>query len=397
MLFIKNKKAFTLIEILIGILLVSTVMVSAFQALSSLWIWKIKLIENTQTQKQALYFSEKLFEMIKYGGTIDYEEYFARDVRNNYIPVSSVYWTQYLSGHYEQSTWYGNFWPSALTSIWSNLYKVPPIPSNSAEFYYCESPDWWPSMWSGWCYSSYAATWSPQAYGQYSFQFIDYNSDMDNDWDEDGDWDEKGDDDDEFLWEWPEVFAAGSDVKELYLINGVKRERIFFRYNVTLDQSHPQYPNPSICTTWDLWSTYTWSGCLWNIEYLKLEGRDWWMDHVDGSADDTEYDWVIDTWIISHDFTGWVDIVAGTDPDKDKYWQKLFPEDINVTEFKVFPHPNIDISRAWKVDNPSRNVAEYVRIQLWMMPAWKNRKQYRGKAKEYKVITTINLTDIFSR
>jgi prepilin-type N-terminal cleavage/methylation domain-containing protein len=36
MLFIKKKKAFTLIEILIGILLVSTVMVSAFQALSAL-------------------------------------------------------------------------------------------------------------------------------------------------------------------------------------------------------------------------------------------------------------------------------------------------------------------------------------------------------------------------
>jgi hypothetical protein len=49
------------------------------------------------------------------------------------------------------------------------------------------------------------------------------------------------------------------------------------------------------------------------------------------------------------------------------------------------------------VYDPSRNVAEYVRIQLWMMPAWKNRKQFRWKPKEYKVITTINLTDIFSR
>jgi hypothetical protein len=88
------------------------------------------------------------------------------------------------------------------------------------------------------------------------------------------------------------------------------------------------------------------------------------MDHVDGNSDSTEYDGVIDTWIISHDLTGGVDVIAGTNPDKDKYRQTLFPEDINVTEFKVFTHPNIDISRAWKVYDPSRNVAEYVRIQL---------------------------------
>lgn len=395
MLFIKNKKAFTLIEILIGILLVSTVMVSAFQALSSLWIWKIKLIENTQTQKQALYFSEKLFEMIKYGGTIDYEEYFARKVRRNFnLGANTIPGSEYLSGHYEQSTWFGNY--SWIWRVWTSTNFGSFPASWPANFYYCES---WVNLTSSswWCFTSSLAGGFPQAYGQYSFQFIDYNSDWDANWDEDSDWDVKGDDDDEFLGEWPEVFTVWTDVKELYLINGVKRERIFFRYNVSLDQSHPQYPNPSICTTSNSWATYTWSGCLWTIEYLKLEWRDWWMDHVNSSTDDTEYDWVIDTWIISHDFTGWVDIVAGTDPDKDKYWQKLFPEDINVTEFKVFPHPNIDISRAWKVDDPSRNVAEYVRIQLWMMPAWKNRKQYRGKAKEYKVITTINLTDIFSR
>ena len=54
------------------------------------------------------------------------------------------------------------------------------------------------TIWDG-CYNQSWSfgNWSPQAYGQYSFQFIDYNSDWDGDWDEDGDGDEKGDDDDE--------------------------------------------------------------------------------------------------------------------------------------------------------------------------------------------------------
>jgi hypothetical protein len=39
-------------------------------------------MHKTATQKQMLYFSEKLFEMIKYGGTIDFEEYFNRKIVN---------------------------------------------------------------------------------------------------------------------------------------------------------------------------------------------------------------------------------------------------------------------------------------------------------------------------
>jgi hypothetical protein len=61
----------------------------------------------------------------------------------------------------------------------------------------------------------------------------------------------------------------------------------------------------------------------------------------------------------------------------DTYWQSLFPENINVTEFKVFPHPNIDLERAWKESDDNQNVAEYVRIQLGMKPAWKDRKMLK--------------------
>jgi len=396
----KNKNAFTLVEILIGILIVSSVMISGFQALTAIWIWKIRLIEDTQTQKQALYFSEKLFEMIKYGGTIDYEEYFARKVRNNFnIWTNAFPWSPYLSGHYQQSTWFGNFSISWLVGTLN--YKLPPIPTNTADFYYCTSSGW-VAMWTDWCYSNFLSTGNPQTYGQYSFQFRDYNSNLDWDthcttpivWDQDCDGNIIWDDDDEYLGAWPDVFPLWKDTKELYLINWVKRERTFFRYNVDLDEYRPNW---STCTTSDDGASYTGSGCIWTIEYLKLEWRDRGLDHINWTSDNTEFDWVIDTWLISTQFTGWTEIIAWTYLDSNKYWQKLFPDDINVTEFKVFPHPNKDTDRAWKEASNEQNVAESVRIQLWMMPARKNRKKFKWTPKEYKYNTTINLTDIFTR
>jgi type II secretory pathway pseudopilin PulG len=386
MLFRRNTKAFTLVEILLWILIVSVVMVSAFQALSSIGIWKIRLIQKTQTQKQALYFSEKLFEMIKYGGTIDFEEYFNRKVVNTNNPATVIYW----SWHYIRPTGFGNFWITGV--VGTSNYKMPPIPPVEAEFYYCQSPNGGPLIWSDWCYSSHISTWNPQTYGQYSFQFIDYNSDSDASWDEDGDWDFRWDDDDEFLWEWPEVFAIWTDVKELYLINWVKRERTYFRYNVWLD---PYAPNGSTCTSSNSGATYTWTGCLWTIEYLKLEWRDWWLDHNSWSWDTTQNDGVIDTWVISPEFTWGAEIIAWSNTVD--YWQPLFPENINVTEFKVFPHPNIDTDRAWKLADIDKNVAEYVRLQLSMKAGWKDRRKLQWTPKEYKLSTTINLTDIFTR
>ena len=81
----------------------------------------------------------------------------------------------------------------------------------------------------------------------------------------------------------------------------------------------------------------------------------------------------------------------------DAYRQPLFPDNINVTEFRVFPHPNIDLEKAWKESDENQNVAEYVRIQLGMQPAWKDRKMMKGEPKEYKFATTISLTDIFTQ
>jgi len=51
----------------------------------------VKLVEKTQLEQQAFHFSERFFELVKQGGTLDYEEYFNRQ---------NVGDSTYLSGHY---------------------------------------------------------------------------------------------------------------------------------------------------------------------------------------------------------------------------------------------------------------------------------------------------------
>lgn len=392
---IQKIKAFTLIEIITSILIVAIILVWAFEAMTSLGFWKIRLMQKTSTQKQMLYFSEKLFEMIKYWGTLDFEEYFNRKI------VNQSSWTNYASGHYLKPTGYGNYGPSWTpgSATYNNWY------------YYCISSSS-ANMWtngcvdnfnintidiSGWVNASMINqnyTW-PQTYGQYSFQFRDYNSNQDGDyWDQDGNNIIIWDDDDNYFGKWPNVFATGSQVQELYLINGVKRQRTLFRYNVWLD---PYAPPGSTCTSSDNWLSYTGTWCLGNIEYLVMDGRDWWLDHTQWNADATENDWVIDTWVISEKFTGNQTTIAGRNDPVNGYWQPLFPENIHVTEFSIFPHPNIDEDRAWAITDEQVNVSQYVRIHVGMMPAWRERKVLKGEPREYKYSTTINLTDIFSR
>lgn len=387
---IQKIKAFTLIEIITSILVVAIILVGAFDAMTSLGFWKIRLMQKTSTQKQMLYFSEKLFEMIKYWGTLDFEEYFNRKIVDN---------TTYSSWHYAVATGYGNYWPSGTpgTATYNNGY------------YYCLSSSS-ANMWDDGCVDNFNISsidltssynlnqdysWEPQTYGQYSFQFRDYNSNQDGD---NGDQDSNDiiiwDDDDNYFGKGPNVFATGSNVAELYLINGVKRQRTLFRYNVGLD---PYAPPGSTCTSSDGWLSYTGTGCLGNIEYLIMDGRDWWLDHTQWNNDGTENDWVIDTWLINEKFTWNTTTIAGRLNPVDWYWQPLFPENIHVSEFSIFPHPNIDEDRAWAITDEQVNVSQYVRVRVSMMPAWRERKVLKWEPREYKYTTTINLTDIFSR
>lgn len=388
---LKNK-AFTLIEIMVWILIIAIVIVSWFEAYIKIWIWKISLMEKTNIQKDSFYFSEKLFQIIKEWWTLDYEEYFNR----------KVIWTNFWSWHYLTPSWFWNFW------MW---WTVSPILNYWNWFYYCISKNI-SKLPFNWCYTDFNTdtnllawatrnidyTWNQQRYWQYSYQFIDYNSNFDSDfWDENWDLKIVWDDDDEFLWDWPMAFTWWVDVKELYLISWDKKTRTFIRWNVNVDNDKPASATCSISSS----NIITWSWCIWTVEFLKLEWVDWWMDHDSAVLDSTQNDWLIDTWLIDKQFTWKTNantlnsVIAWS--NLTSYWRPLFPTWINVTEFKIYPYPSVESKYFWKSSLASKNISPYVILNLKIKPSWETRKKLKNDWKEINFNTTINLTDIYSK
>jgi len=370
-----NNKWFTLIEILVWILIFSIVIIWWFKAFWSITAWKVRLIQKTNIEKESIYFTEKLFEMIKKWWTIDYEEYFNR----------KVVWTNYASWHYQKETWFWNFWSGGSILAPTNFWDM---------FYYCRS--WsWANMWINWCFNNNfnnyqsSLVWKFQRYWEYSFQFIDYNSNNNNDgWDEDWNWSIIWDDDDEYIWEGPSAFTWWTNTKEIYLISWNKKNRTLFRWTVKNDPNTPPWIT---CIFWN-WESPTGSWCLWNIEFLQLEWKDWWFNHSKSGT--WLFDWVIDTWIISNKFTWNSNIVAWSWGTYEKYWQPIFPDSINIKDFKVYFYPNKDIKLAWK--EPLK-ISPYLRIVFKITPTWKHKIAMKWNFPEFNFSTTINLTDIFSK
>ena len=372
----KNKKLwFTLIEIMTWTLIFAIVIIWWFQALWAAWIAKVKLIEETKIEKDSIYFTEKLFAMIKEWWTIDYEEYFNRNI---------VWDTSYLSWHDSLETWFWNFWK------WWNVAN-----DNYWDwFYYCRSKTD-DSMWNNWCVADYNTTWTDlsweyQRYWQYSLEFIDYNSNADNDWwDEDWDWVIQWDDDDEYLWLWPKVFDWWTNRSELYLISWDWKTRTYFRWKVKYDPDS----NNSNCDFSNA-KAPTWTWCLWTIQFLKLQWRDYWLDHDVLTNDDWQNDWIIDTWLYDKLF----------DEDENIAWSlteskrvNLFPDTINITNFQVFPYPNTNINYAWKDDTKESNISPYIRISFNILPSLKRQSNIKWKTPEIRIATTINLTNEYSK
>ena len=383
------KKAFTIIEVMISILIISSCLIVWFQLYSMALVSKVKIVEQTNLEKNIFYFSEKLFTLIKKWWTLDYEEYFNR----------KIIWAEIESGHFSKNTWFGNFWYEWV--VWtSNFWKG---------FYYCLSWDWEDNkLKPTWCWEKLNIDsnivkegkkdrnyfWSPQRYWQYSFQFIDYNSNHDDDsWDENWDWKIIRDDDDEHKWAGPEVFDAWSDVKELYLLSWDKKKRTLIRWKYFQDEFITD-------------SSKKWSEnpddkkyCRWTIEFLELEWKDWWLDHNSAVNDDFQNDWVVDTWIISKEFTWWEEIIAWGEQDWWKYRKELFSDDINISDFKISAYPNIDNTKTWNVDlkeQKSYLVSPYVTISMQLKPSWKLKAKIQWNIKDVNFNSTINLTDIFS-
>lgn len=362
---------FTLIEMMVTIVLFSLTIVMVFQVMWNMTWFRLKNIMQLDLDNDLFYAIENLTTTIKdFDWKLDYEEYWNR----------SSLWTSTSSWHYDKFTWYWNYgynWDLVNNSSYWDY------------FYFCRS---WnnTNMWTWWCLNNVFNTyntpipWSPQRYWQYAFEFIDYNSNMNNDWwneDLDWSWNIRWDDDDENIWEWPAAFTWDTNIKELYLYKKWRiNERLFLRLNYKLD---PRAPSSATCN-----SDWTWSWCLWNIQILKLVWRDYWSNHIVSWT--WVYDWVIDTWECATDFNcNWTNNLP---KNLDDWWIDILPEYINVKDLKIFAYPNKDYKLAWKEDNIETNLNPYIRLNIKLWFSWDRRKLIKNNDPTINISTTINLS-----
>lgn len=367
-----NKKLWlTLIEMMISITIFSMIILVAFEAMWNISILRVKMNNRLDINQDLYYAVENLATTIKdLWWDIDYEEYWNR----------SRVWTSTSSWHYNILSWFGNYW--SWWNISSSIYW--------SWFYFCASGNW-SSMWTWWC-NSIVSDNNYQRYWQYQFQFIDYNSNMNDDttqcwwwkplWDEDCDWNIRWDDDDENLWIWPQAFS-GNEVKELYLIKKWKiSERYLFRLNIIQD---PKAPPTSTCN-----SNWSWTWCLGNIQILKLVWEDLWMSHTWTSNNPWLYDWIIDTWKCNKDYNcawnNWLPSWTWSE------WINLLPEYINVKDFRIFLYPNKDNRLSWKEDVDNIAINPYIRINMTLWYSWERRRKINWINPLINISTTINLT-----
>lgn len=379
---LRKNNAFTLVEVLVSMTLFAVIIVAAFWVFWKISTGKVKVTNKLDAWKDLYYSIEKFFYLIKSWWDIDYEEYWNRKLMG----------TQTSSWYYSKFTWFGNFWSWWDLNSNSNFWTW---------FYYCRSNDGG-IISSTWCVGNYnnfwaSFSWILQRYWEYTFQFVDYNSNADDEqsrctslwkpwgweWDQDCDWKIVWDDDDENLWTWPEAFS-GNEVKELYLTKSWKNPtRNFFRMIYRKD---PTAPNWIIC---DPNGTHTFSWCIWNVQMLKLD----WMDL--GLSHDWVYDWKIDTWCCDKDYKcSWIlaNCTIPRENDMKDNWTRvdIFPDYFNVKDIKFFVYPNKNFKLAWKEDSDNLAINSYVRIKIVVGYSW---KQLKRMWKDYQITlyTTLNL------
>jgi prepilin-type N-terminal cleavage/methylation domain-containing protein len=76
---IKNKRGFTILELLVSMTLFAIIVTSILVAVENLSIARLKTLNRVALLEELYFFSEQLFSSIKDGGTLDYEEYWNRN------------------------------------------------------------------------------------------------------------------------------------------------------------------------------------------------------------------------------------------------------------------------------------------------------------------------------
>jgi len=333
----KNKKWFTLVELLIALIIAGTLIWIALSIYTSIQWTDIKMSNKRLLVAESNDLIDKIHEAALYY-TIDYEEYFNRR------------WLEY------------GVWNTWFTSYW-----------NSWSWYYCVSwaDSWVSPLWyeyytrdneNYWCLQ----TWKNQYYWEYQFQhrslknFDDLNS-RENSWSN--------------MKMWPIAIDPNTWLDYLYLISPDNTERYYFR---------------RVFKTWD---HSTWKNDnLYTIQMLKLRWFDAWEAHDFDSR--WAYDWFTDT--RACDFSQWfscnwtyVDFWYEIPASYDDWRVDITSDKVTVNDFRVDIYPKKDPylvwNETWYVEDP------YIKLSFTM--------NIYGKPAEEEITisTTFSLKNSYTR
>ncbi len=391
----KNKNWFTIIEILISMTLFALIITSVLVAVENLSVARIKTLNRVALLEELYFFSEQLFTWIKDGWVLDYEEYWNRQSVG----------TNTQSGHYVLATGVGNYGSGGV--LMTDTY--------GSGIYLCRSNDLTP-IGTGWClenynngaqgsYSGIAYNYSGsyQRYGEYLAQFTDYNGNSDADlWNENESTDLSGsiigDDDDKSIGDVPWVLSGS--MQELYLINKTAKTRTYFRWNI---QQDPNNLMISCSITTASGKTLTNSGCIGNVQVLKLSWYDLGLSHSGITSDLTTYNGIIDTWVCKEfDQCNWPLITSVSKKvatGSGNEWINLFPSSINVKNLSFQIYPIKDPWLSWAAPDCtvtsciSPFIHPYVRMNLEMWFSWGKRRTIRNDDPTISISTSVSLAD----
>lgn len=311
-----NQQWFTLVEVLVSVVLSAIILTSAYSAFQGVMKSQIRLAGVINIQQNLLYLNTKLGDIIKNGGTNDYEEYFARRLLWYEKSMTSEWWT------YTEKSHYGN----GDTVGWTPYYYCGQSSDESDKEEACLEPN--------------ATTLAPEtglfdkhilgkhvAYGQYAELGFNYSS-------------QAG-----FAtpMRLPPIFPRENELlntewfDELYLIKKLPNnsfERTFFRHIFIQDPSTPvsyKECKPEEGT----------QGCLGKIQMTRLIS----CDTLD-TSNEKKPDGKIDAWVPHTLFWGWDDpcnVITGEDTiyeeTKNLEWVDISTPDVHIIHAHFLPRP----------------------------------------------------------
>lgn len=346
--------AFTLVEVMIVVIILSTMIIAVIQLFISMTKTKAE-VEAKETLLKWSYYAMETLANVMQNYSIDYEEYFNR----------RMVWC-----NDSNKKWDGFVWSSSATEssncqipsyYWNKNFVAWSI-DNNYKLYYCSSdPNTLPSSvikkistawWIlSWCYyNSSQNVLGPQSFWQYQLNYLDVK------WD--ADWATADtasntlfDDDDLKQWKWPVAIWDNTNVKELYLISKDKKYRTFIRRTLIWSWNFDR--------TWITWDSNV--DNLYTLQILRLRGYDAWNNH--SWSWEGYQDWIIDTWVCDAEKwfkCNWTQVIINWQPynlpqDQNDWWVNMLDWSISLSNLFFQIYPVKDPKVAWGEDDMQLN------------------------------------------